>query len=146
MEILAALAVPALGTGLIILIVWLVIGRRDAVIADVGEARQRLGADWPGFQPVEVVLSADRRMALALEARSPGDGGQLGLVLVLGDRISSRLLGAAELVAVSASAGALALVTRDPGLPRVRFDLAEGGDANALAARLQPVSARAGAA
>ena len=34
MEILAALLVPALGTALIIAIVWLVIGRRDAVIAD----------------------------------------------------------------------------------------------------------------
>ena len=146
MEILLALLEPAFGTALIILIVWLVIGRRDAVIADAGEARQRLGADWPGFRPVDIVLSADRRLALAREERLPGQGGQIGLVMVFGNRISSRLLGAADLVEVRALADGLALVIRDPGLPHLSFAVADGVDAAALAARLQPVSARVGAA
>ena len=146
MEILAALLVPALGTGLIIAIVWLVIGRRDAVIADASDARLRLGADWPGFQPAEIFLAADRRLCLALEARALVDGGQIGLVTAFGDRISTRLIGLAELAEVVASGGSLELVTRDPLQPRLSFTPADGVDAATLAARLQPVSARAGAA
>jgi len=146
MEILAALLVPALGTGLIIAVVWLVIGRRDAVIADALDARQRLAADWPGFQPGEVFMAANGRLALALEAPPLGDGGQIGLVSAFGDRISTRLIGLAEVVDVVASAGSLELVTHDPLLPRISFTPAEGVDAATLAARLKPVSARAGAA
>ena len=145
MEILAALLVPALGTTLIIALVWLVIGRRNALIADASDARRRLGADWPGFHPIEIILSADRRMALALAARAPGEDGPIGLVLALGDRISTRLIGAAELVSVVESGSHLDLVTRDPLLPRLSFTPEAGVDVRPLAARLIPLSARAGA-
>ena len=113
MDVWTLLPAP-LGVGLIVVLVWLLGGWRDALIADAGAARARYLDDDPLFEPGDVLLSADGRAALVF-ARS---GTAAALLRVLGDRQITRSLAGGMLRSV-------ALAGEDDGRTCLRLGLAD---------------------
>jgi hypothetical protein len=142
MEIVVALIVPALGTLLIIGAVWLAYGRRDTALAGPVEARRRFDEDWPAFAQGDLLVSADGRAALSLEA----GGRRIALVYAFGDRLPTRIIEPREIAEVRLDGGMLILSTRDFGHPDFILALPPGEDGEAWRARLAALSARAAAA
>ena len=64
------LILPVGGIALIVLVVWLVGGLRNASIDDADTVRRHLALDHPEFEPGELRLAADKRSALATRSRS----------------------------------------------------------------------------
>ena len=61
------LILPVGGIALIVLVVWLVGGLRNASIDDADTVRRHLALDHPEFEAGELRLAADKRSALILD-------------------------------------------------------------------------------
>ncbi len=106
---------PVAGIALILALVWLTGGRRQARLADLATARRLLAQPELGFSPAEIVLAEDGAAALAMDA-----AGRLALVFPAGARLAARPLKPGEvtrhhLEALPDGRARLHLVTRGPG-------------------------------
>lgn len=131
------------GVALVVGLAWILGGLGDARLADPGAARRRLTADDPAFVIQEVVVAVDGRGAIftgEIDGRRPG----VAVLVPLGDRFVSRVLGAGDVVdAAIEEGGVLRIDTRDLTRRTLRLRLEEGA-APAWLALLRHLAAREG--
>ncbi len=126
------LILPVGGIALIVLVVWLVGGLRNASIGDAEVVRRQLALDHPEFAPGELRLAADKRSALILDCSER----RSAVLFALGDRVTVRIVAPGDLAGVGARGGDLVLTLTDLGARRLILRLGDAEAAQAWAARL----------
>lgn len=115
-----------IGVAAVIALTWLVGGLGDARLTSGDVARRWLFELDPAFAVDEVVLAVDGRGAIftgRIDGRRPG----VALLVPLGDRFVSRVLGAGDVVQAAVDErGALEIDTRDLTRRRLELRLADG--------------------
>ncbi len=116
---------PLGGIALILALVWLTGGRRQARLGDAAAVRGLLAQPETGFHAAEIGLSHDGAGAIAADA-----AGHLALVLPVGARLAARLLKPADIVAQrldnrDAGMARLELTTKGPAALRLALLLPE---------------------
>ncbi len=122
------LILPVGGIALIVLVVWLVGGLRNASIDDADTVRRHLALDHPEFEPGELRLAADKILDRG-ERRS-------AVLFALGDRVTVRIVAPGDLAGVAARGGDLVLTLTDLGARRLTLRLGDAKAAQAWAVRL----------
>jgi len=113
--------VPLGGIALILLLVWLTGGRRQAVITGPGEATVLLATPETDFSASQIVVSQAGDVALASDA-----GGRIAVVFACGDRLAARKLSHNDIAAITVApqAGDMALLSiRTTAFTRPDFTL-----------------------
>ncbi len=126
------LILPVGGIALIVLVVWLVGGLRNASIDSADAVCRRLALDHPEFEPGELRLAADKRSALILDRSER----RSAVLFALGDRVTVRIVAPGDLAYVAARGGDLVLTLTDLGARRLILRLGDAEAAQAGAARL----------
>jgi len=126
------LILPVGGIALIVLVVWLVGGLRNASIDGADAVCRRLALDHPEFEPGELRLAADKRSALILDRSER----RSAVLFALGDRVTVRIVAPGDLAYVAARGGDLVLTLTDLGARRLILRLGDAEAAQAWAARL----------
>jgi len=126
------LILPVGGIALIVLVVWLVGGLRNASIDDTDAVRRQLALDHPEFEPGELRLAADKRSALILDRSER----RSAVLFALGDRVTVRIVAPGDLAGVGACGGDLVLTLTDLGARRLILRLGDAEAAQVWAARL----------
>ncbi|MEZ4451344.1 MAG: hypothetical protein R3B09_17830 [Nannocystaceae bacterium] len=115
-----------LGVAATLGLTWLVGGFKDARLEAADAARRWLRELDPAFEVQDVVLAVDGRGAIftgEIDGREPG----VALLVPLGDRFFSRVLGSGDVVAASLDeGGALRIDTHDLTRRTLRLRLEEG--------------------
>lgn len=122
-EVLILLLIALGGVGAIGLLLYWTETLKDTVIEDVPDARRQIQINLPDFLVSEIILSADRKFALAAETR----GSRVALIYGFGDKLTTRELNARDIVGTRLSGGSgkkpLALRIEVADFARPSFDI-----------------------
>jgi hypothetical protein len=129
------------GAIFIIALTWLFGGLKRAPILSQASAKDRFSQDFPECVAVSCTLSQSGDSAL-LETK----GGNIGLIIARGNRLTSRLWHRGDLESVGIKDNTVIVKPRGLGIPTVHFMVDKGTTATQWCALLAPLAPPAGMA
>ncbi|HVW71350.1 MAG TPA: hypothetical protein VHB68_20385 [Steroidobacteraceae bacterium] len=132
-DLLIAIGVNLLVGAVTALLIYFSSQRRQAGLADPGEALNLFRAQFPDSVPRNITLTSDGRNALI----DLSDGSAVGLLQGYGRRWNARVLHDGDVASVQANEATLRLKLTDYGSPRAALLLTDPNERSQWLARLQ---------